>query len=113
MWRSSTPCGSCSRPDCVPTRRLFEGRHLPMSSWACEGSHRLPHQSVRSFASSRENTSGGLRSRVWCGSLDEGDVVAEGAEGGEGALLAAVAVALVEVVAAEVLERDVVQEHEV
>ena len=40
--------------------------------------------------------------------MGEGDVIAEVVEGGEGPLLAAITVALVEVVAAEVGERDVV-----
>src|SRR5215210_1211038 len=56
----------------------------------------------------------GLRSGSWGSSArGDSDVVAEGAKGLESALLAAVAVALVEEVAAEVGERDVVQEHEV
>src|ERR687884_2164997 len=56
---------------------------------------------------------GGLRGGIGWGAWGDGDVIAEGAEGGEGASFAAIAVASVEVVATEVREWDVVQEHEV
>src|SRR5687768_1303561 len=55
--------------------------------------------------------SGGLRRGGGGGVRREGDVVAQGAERGEGAQLLAVALALVEVVGAEVLVRGAVGQH--